>query len=279
MWLPRARITGSSQEAGAFIAVKRPGMKEAWFLACDERVESAEDAVAIYGVRFTIEETFRDQQDPRFGFGINLLHISDPVRRDRLLMLMAIAQVALTLLGAAGEDCGMDKDLHKRGGMSNKGKRVYSLFRQGCIRFELLYTMREDRRKKLIESYDRILLEHRLFADLIGIIWSMMADLMFMCDKCGTTSGLKPTVLLTKPVQDGLHAAKPFGGARCSSVLARHRRGDAALEDTLVTVVLDGGQPVLDGLSRRCRGLQPADQEDLEFMASWGLRLTRFGRV
>ena len=66
--------------------------------------------------------------------------------------------------------------------------------------------------------------------------------------------------------------------ARCSSVPSRLRSsaegppcdggprrsvGDAGVEGTVVTSI--GEQPVEDGLWRRCRGLQPADHDGLEF--------------
>jgi hypothetical protein len=50
--------------------------------------------------------------------GLSATHIKNADRRDRLLLLAAIAQVLLTLLGAAGEALGLD-----RGMKSNTSKR------------------------------------------------------------------------------------------------------------------------------------------------------------
>ncbi len=58
-----------------------------------------------------MEPSFRDTKDPRFGMGLGILRIADPHRRDRLLLLNAFAILLLTLLGAAGESLGMDRDL------------------------------------------------------------------------------------------------------------------------------------------------------------------------
>jgi hypothetical protein len=69
------------------VAVKQSGMKEPWLLICDAGVGTTREAIALYGMRFTTEETFRDQQDPRFGLGLDFLHLKDPAKRDRLLML------------------------------------------------------------------------------------------------------------------------------------------------------------------------------------------------
>ena len=68
-------------------------------------------AVKLYGRRFTIEETFRDTKDPRYGLGLSATHVHDTKRRDRLLMICAMAMTLLTLLGAAGESLGMDRML------------------------------------------------------------------------------------------------------------------------------------------------------------------------
>lgn len=43
----------------------------------------------------------------RFGLGLSASSIRDPERRDRLLFISAIGQAWLTLLGAAGEACGL----------------------------------------------------------------------------------------------------------------------------------------------------------------------------
>ncbi len=42
--------------------------------------------------------------------GLSVLRIGDPQRRDRLLLLNALA-ILLTLLGVAGESLGMDRSL------------------------------------------------------------------------------------------------------------------------------------------------------------------------
>ena len=59
--------------------------------------------------RWTIEPSFRDTKDLRFGMGMSEIRIADPERRDRLLLISAFAMVLLTMLGAAGESLGMDR--------------------------------------------------------------------------------------------------------------------------------------------------------------------------
>lgn len=74
-------------------------MKEPWCLATTRTDLSAKEVVTLYGRRFTIEETFRDTKDIRFGLGLSATHINDCGRRDRLLLMTALAQGLLTLLG------------------------------------------------------------------------------------------------------------------------------------------------------------------------------------
>jgi hypothetical protein len=47
--------------------------------------------------------------------GLSATHIGDPERRDRILLMSAVAQALLTLLGAAGEACGLDRTLSAYG--------------------------------------------------------------------------------------------------------------------------------------------------------------------
>ncbi len=81
-----------------------------------------------YARRWTIEPQFRDTKDLRFGMGLSATRIGEPMRRDRLLLVSAVAVALLTLLGTTvGERLGMDRLLE-----SNTSKtRTHSLFRQG----------------------------------------------------------------------------------------------------------------------------------------------------
>ena len=61
----------------------------------------------------------------------------------------AHATALLTLLGAVGESLGMDRLLK-----SNTSKtRTYSLFRQGCMLYELIPNMPEHRLKQLMQTF------------------------------------------------------------------------------------------------------------------------------
>ena len=87
----------------------------------------------------------------------------EPTRCDRLLLVSAFAAALLTLLGAAGESRGMDRLLK-----SNTSKtRTHSLFRQGCMLYDLIPTMPEHRLAPLIET----------FAEAISNIGALMPKL------------------------------------------------------------------------------------------------------
>jgi len=122
-----AELTQQRHKVAGVVTVHEPGMKEPWFLATN-RADEASAIVQLYGRRFTIEETFRDEKDPHFGLGLSQTHIGVPSRRDRLLMLTALAHAFLTLIGRAGESLGFDRQLRAN---TVSSRRTHSLFRQG----------------------------------------------------------------------------------------------------------------------------------------------------
>jgi hypothetical protein len=116
--------------------------------------------------QWDIEPSFRDTKDLRFGMGMSQLRIDDPQRRDRLFLLNAFAILLLTLLGAAGESLGMDRQLRT----STVKRRVHSLFRQGCLLYELIPNMPEQRLRPLIEKYKELLSQNNLFTQTFGLV-------------------------------------------------------------------------------------------------------------
>jgi Transposase DDE domain len=121
-----ARRTARRLPVAAVVTVKRKGMKEPWILATS-RTDDAEQIVGLYARRFSIEETFRDHKDWRFGLGLAHMRIKEPARRDRILLVLALTTVIATLLGAAGELLGIDRHLRA----NTQRTRTHSLFRQG----------------------------------------------------------------------------------------------------------------------------------------------------
>ena len=159
-----AEVTAARHKVGAVVCVHAKGMKEAWHLAASDAKASARQIVNLYAKRWTIEPGFRDTKDLRFGMGLSVLRIGDPQRRDRLLLLNALAILLLTLLGAAGESLGMDRSLRT----STVKRRVHSLFRQGCLLYDLVPNMPEERLRPLLVKYDEFLNQNRVFTQAFG---------------------------------------------------------------------------------------------------------------
>jgi Transposase DDE domain len=164
--LPQARITASRYQVGAVVCVKKKGMKEAWCLATSLQNVSASKVIGLYGRRFTIEETFRDIKDLRFGMGLSSMSIAEPERRDRLLLLGALAAALLTLLGEAGERLGMERYLKA----NTSKRRTYSLFRQGSLYYQAIPNMPEAQLRPLIELFSQLLREQPVFREVFGVI-------------------------------------------------------------------------------------------------------------
>src|SRR3954449_10122422 len=144
-----ARVTAKGQQVGAVVCVHAKDMKEPWCLAASERDATAAMLINHYSKRWTIEPQFRDTKDLRFGMGLSSTRISEPTRRDRLLLVSALATALLTLLGAVGESLGMDRLLK-----SNTSKaRTHSLFRQGCMLYELIPNMPKHRLSPLMAAF------------------------------------------------------------------------------------------------------------------------------
>jgi hypothetical protein len=174
-WLPKsgratlvkdAAVTQDFYVVPGVVVVHDRKMNEPWCLATSRADLGAADIVKLYGRRFTIEETFRDTKDIHFGMGLKATHIKSAERRDRLLLLAALAHALLTLLGAAGERCGLDRKLKT----NTSPKRQMSLYNQGCYWYMAIPNMREERLSMLMRAYADILREHDFLRDIFGVI-------------------------------------------------------------------------------------------------------------
>ena len=154
--LPAASVTAGGREVGAVVCVRAKDMKEAWCLATSHAEASAREIINYYAKRWTIEPGFRDTKDLRFGMGMGVLRISDPQARQAASP-QRLRDRSLTLLGAAGESLGMDRHLK-----SNTAKhRTHSLFREGCMLYELIPSMPEPRLRPLMERFGEIVMQNR----------------------------------------------------------------------------------------------------------------------
>ena len=98
--------------------------------------------------------------------GLTETRISSPERRDRILLVGAIAASLLTLLGAAGESLGLDMKMK-----ANTVKtRTHSLLNQGLFCFDCLLNMREERARPLMLRFDELLRQHAATREIFGLI-------------------------------------------------------------------------------------------------------------
>lgn len=163
--LRRACVTQDRAPLDLVVCVQAPGMQAPWCLAVGSATLTGAQAVRLYGRRFTIEEAFRDVKDPRYGLGLSTTHIGDPRRRDRLLLICAMAMTLLTLLGRAGESLGMDRLLKA----NTVKKRTHSLFRQGCMYYAALPMMPSTRANPLLHRFGELVLQEPVYVQAFGV--------------------------------------------------------------------------------------------------------------
>ncbi len=161
-----ALVTAECYQVGSVLCVQDKAMKQAWCLATSGTDQTAKALISLYSKRWSIECSFRDTKDLRFGMGMASIHLSTPARRDRLWLLNAFAIMLLTLLGAAGEALGYDRYLKS----NTTKRRTHSLFRQGCMLYDLIPNMPDPRLLPLIERFAAMLAELPLFADTFGVV-------------------------------------------------------------------------------------------------------------
>ena len=164
--LRNVEVTHHRQHLPALVTVHAKAMKEPWALATSRSDLCATGVVKLYGRRFTIEETFRDLKDTRFGLGMVAHRIKSPERRDRLFLLFAITHALLTLLGEASERSGYDRTLKA----NTSTKRTHSLFTQGRHLFDAIPNMSHERLQPIMEHFDQIVRQHVVFRNLYGVL-------------------------------------------------------------------------------------------------------------
>ena len=175
MWVPtngrlrtlrHANVTQKGHPLPVAVFVQRKGMKDAWCLASSREDLGGEEIVQWYGRRWGIESSFRDIKNYRFGMGMGDIHTRSCERRDRLFLVSALAIALLTLLGAAGESVGLEKNYK-----ANTAKtRTYSLYRQGSLYYGHLPGMPEKDATSMINNFYELLAQQVVFKKILGII-------------------------------------------------------------------------------------------------------------
>ena len=159
--IPDALVT-CERFPSTVVCVKKKGMKDAWCLSTTLKGQK-ERVVKLYGRRFTCEENFRDEKNLRYGFGLLETSLGTTDRRDRFLFIAMLAMVQLTLLGAAGEQLGCDRQLKA----NTTSRRSHSLLRQGR---EYIHGCASRFHKMIREVYSIIFREHAAETATFGII-------------------------------------------------------------------------------------------------------------
>lgn len=174
-WVPtnhRARrlvgagVTADQYRVGAVVLIHDKKMADSWCLATSRTDLTSRQVIDLYAKRFSCEETFRDTKNARLGLGLSQTHIHNAQRRDRLLMICALAMALLTLLGAAGEAVGEDRKLK----VNTVKYRTHSLFRQGLFYFQALVNWTPERAVPLLLRFSQLLSEHSWSRQLFGVV-------------------------------------------------------------------------------------------------------------
>ncbi len=161
-----AAVTAEHYPVATVVCVQAKGMKEPWCLVASDTKANARELINYYAKRWTIEPSFRDTKDLRFGMGMRATHTKSPARRDRQWLLSAFAIALLTLLGAAGESLGYDRLLKA----NTVKRRTHSLFRQGCMLYDLIPNMPAQRLRPLMQKFSEVLLQQPTFNKVFGLI-------------------------------------------------------------------------------------------------------------
>ena len=165
--LRAAQITDEhALEVGTVVCVHDRQMKEPWCLVASESKVGTRTLIRYDGKRWGIETSFRDIKDMRFGMGLSAMRVSSPQRRDRLLLLSALAMALLSLSGAAGESLGYDRWLK----VNTVKYRTHSLFRQGLMLYDPVPNWPDERVRPLMERFSEMLMEQRVFKEIFGVI-------------------------------------------------------------------------------------------------------------
>lgn len=164
--LPHALLTDKDYEVGSFICTQKKGMKEAWFLAVSSAELTGTQAISWYAKRWGIETSFRDIKDYKFGMGMKHMRTASPERRDKLFLISALSIALLTLLGAAGDAIGLEKYFK----VNTSKTRSYSFWRQGCMYYELVGSIKKPAFDKLMRKFYELLAEHRVFRECLGVL-------------------------------------------------------------------------------------------------------------
>lgn len=160
------KLTDKKIPVSTITCYREKGMKSDWCIASSLKQIAGNTLIKFYAKRWSIECSFRDLKNDRYGFGLENVRTRACDRRDKLLMLGAIAVFLLTLLGAAGESIGYQKMLF----VSSLKKRQLSLIRQGMSWYNKIPNMPEHWLGPLMDAFAKTLMEHKIFNDMFFVV-------------------------------------------------------------------------------------------------------------
>lgn len=164
--LRHSTVTCDKYEVPTLVCIHDKDMASPWCIVSSDDKISGSDLVRWYSKRWGCETQFRDTKDIHFGMGLSATHIKTTERRDRLLLLAAIATVILTFLGAAGESIGLDRYLKA----NTVKKRTLSLFSQGIIYFNRLSKMCKETLTALLTAFTNLVQKNKNLTEILGVI-------------------------------------------------------------------------------------------------------------
>jgi Transposase DDE domain len=93
------------------------------------RAASAKSVADIYGLRWQIEMTFRDQKCARFGLGLDAIRTKQQKRVRAYMLLAVLAHYVAYVLGEMAEQAGLAREFQAN---TETRRRVLSVVRLGC---------------------------------------------------------------------------------------------------------------------------------------------------
>lgn len=90
------------------VALWENDQTEPWYLTTNLTLP-ARTIAPLYGKRFQIEETFRDQKCSRLGFGLSEITLGSAERLEKLLLIVALAHLLALFVSAIARQQGLDR--------------------------------------------------------------------------------------------------------------------------------------------------------------------------
>jgi hypothetical protein len=108
------------------------GQREPWLLMTSLTQEPVAELARMYGKRFRIEETFRDEKDARFGLYLGHVKVTRADRLERLMLIAALVHFLAMLIGAEARRRGLDRGFRAN---TVRDKATHSDFTLGMYYF------------------------------------------------------------------------------------------------------------------------------------------------